>query len=178
MERTRNELFREVYTKYRKNVFLMIKKNVYNRDTAEDLVQEVFLRLYETDAADLTSKGILSYLLTMSKRIVIDYYRKESTINHALHESVLEEASTEDILSPEMEDFSVEGEIVDFISEMINSFPEKEQNVYRESLSGSPVSDISEKYSISRYRIGRIEEKITGYIKGHLKYRRLLSRKD
>ncbi len=178
MERTRDEIFREVYRKYRKNVFRMIIKHVYNRDAAEDLVQEVFLRLYERGPSDLSSDGILSYLLTMARHIICDYFRKETSIRQTLHKRVLEEASAEEILSPEMEDYSVEGEIVDFISEMIDSFPEQEQNVYREFIAGRTVSDISEKYRISRYRISRIEEKITGFIKGRLKHRKLLSRNE
>jgi len=56
-------------------LFRFVHFRIKDRDLTDDIVQETFLRLWKMRAKLQTDKPILSLLLTISRRLILDYYK-------------------------------------------------------------------------------------------------------
>ncbi len=61
-----------------KPLYLYIKKRITNSLDAEDLTQEVFLKLSKSDIQNV--KSIKSWVYSIARNSIIDYYRKKKII--------------------------------------------------------------------------------------------------
>ena len=81
---------------YAKRVFNMAYQFCGSRQEAEDLTQEIFLKLYNSLAKFDVQKNFTAWLLTLTKNYLIDEYRRtkwERTQRDELDERVLTQAS-------------------------------------------------------------------------------------
>lgn len=74
--------FEQLYERTHKVVFYAILGIVHDRATAEDLMQDTYMRFLEHLDAYVDG-NLLSYLVTMAKRLAINEYHKRSRIVHA-----------------------------------------------------------------------------------------------
>lgn len=66
-----------VYKEYHEKVMCYIRGKVYNRQDAEDLANDVFVKVFEKlDSYDSKKASISTWIYTITKNTVIDYYRK------------------------------------------------------------------------------------------------------
>jgi RNA polymerase sigma-70 factor (ECF subfamily) len=70
------QAFKSIVTTYQQKVFLLAYSYLRNREDAQDVVQETFMRLYQKLAAYDREKNFQSWLLQIAKNLCIDYYRK------------------------------------------------------------------------------------------------------
>jgi RNA polymerase sigma-70 factor (ECF subfamily) len=77
----KDERFKRIYQKYQRRIYWYIYKKVSQPQKAEDLVADVFLKLYEKwdDVADRQQKGIVSWIYTVARNASIDALRKSQT---------------------------------------------------------------------------------------------------
>ncbi|MDG4749342.1 sigma-70 family RNA polymerase sigma factor [Micromonospora sp. WMMD718] len=84
------EAFAELFRRYRSLVFNIIYRRVNNRELAEDLTQDVFVRaLKSIERVTWQGRDIGAWFVTIARNIVIDHfksgrYRLESTIGDTL----------------------------------------------------------------------------------------------
>ncbi|NJP38074.1 RNA polymerase sigma factor [Alkalicoccus luteus] len=84
----------ELYDKYAKLLFSFAYKMVQDRSAAEEIVQEVMIKLWRGKGVYHTDKGrFSSWLLTITRNTAIDYIRKHT---RAASEEVHTEAETVD----------------------------------------------------------------------------------
>ncbi|GAE93692.1 RNA polymerase sigma-70 factor [Gracilibacillus boraciitolerans JCM 21714] len=77
-----------LYDKYEKLLFSFVYKMSHNRELSEEVVQEVFLKIWTKKGMYDASKGkFSSWLLTVTRYTAIDFMRKKSEI----HDYSLEE---------------------------------------------------------------------------------------
>jgi RNA polymerase sigma-70 factor, ECF subfamily len=72
-----NSVFDELYSKYHQDVFNFLIYMVQNRQHAEDLVQEVYIRVlksYENFEGKSSEK---TWLFSIAKNVAIDHFRKQ-----------------------------------------------------------------------------------------------------
>ncbi|TFE00441.1 MULTISPECIES: RNA polymerase sigma factor SigX [Jeotgalibacillus] len=77
-----DSVFQRLYTEYQQDVFQFLIYLVKNRDTAEDLLQEVFIRVmksYENFEGKSSEK---TWLFSIAKNVTIDHFRKQKTIRN------------------------------------------------------------------------------------------------
>ena len=74
---------------YYQPLFGFINKRINNPLDAEDLLQDVFLKLSQSDLD--TIDNLKSWLYTIAKNAIIDYYRKKKIAILALEQQLLEE---------------------------------------------------------------------------------------
>ncbi|MED1470451.1 RNA polymerase sigma factor SigX [Bacillus salipaludis] len=70
------EVFNHLYKKYHQDVFNFLYYMVHNREQAEDLVQEVYIRVlkaYQQFKGDCSEK---TWLFTIARNVAIDSFRK------------------------------------------------------------------------------------------------------
>ncbi len=85
------DAFGELYTRHAEAVFRYLYAHVSERQDAEDLTEEVFMRVWRT-LARFREQGapFVAYLIRVGRNALIDHYRK--------HGRMEPEASTEDLM--------------------------------------------------------------------------------
>jgi RNA polymerase sigma-70 factor (family 1) len=68
--------FRSIYDAYQRPVFSFAFYLTKSKDVAEEVVQEVFIRLWERRANLDTETFLLAYLKKMTQNLIIDLFRK------------------------------------------------------------------------------------------------------
>ena len=69
--------FEELLNRYQNAVTNFAFRILQDPNETEDIVQEVFLRLYRTVSAYNERSNLQTYLFTITKNLCIDYYRKK-----------------------------------------------------------------------------------------------------
>lgn len=70
-----NILYKEYYSLIYGIVFSILK----NKENTEDVLQEIFIKLYKMDKEKIPSKGELSWIYTVSKNEALNYLRRKKT---------------------------------------------------------------------------------------------------
>jgi len=66
----------EIYSTYRDKVFSYIKSRISNYQDAEDLCEDVFVKVYEKlDSFDEKKASLSTWIYNITKNTVIDHYR-------------------------------------------------------------------------------------------------------
>lgn len=68
--------FEQLYDSYYKRVFSFAKSYLYNKENAEEIVQDVFLKIWEKRSDLTTKKSFDAFLFTISKNAILNTIRK------------------------------------------------------------------------------------------------------
>jgi RNA polymerase sigma-70 factor (family 1) len=74
----REDVFRTIYDAYQRPIFSFAFYLTKSKDTAEEVTQEVFIRLWEKRTHLNTDTYLLAYLKKMTQNLVMDIFRKAS----------------------------------------------------------------------------------------------------
>ena len=69
--------FKELYNRYKESVFLMIYRRVRDEEETEDIVQEIFLKLWLGRESLVELDNLDYYLFGTARNMVISHYRKK-----------------------------------------------------------------------------------------------------
>nr|WP_205168557.1 RNA polymerase sigma factor SigX [Bacillus pakistanensis] len=72
-----DSVFEELYNKYHHDVFQFLLYMVRNREQAEDLVQEVYIRVMKSYQNFQGKSSEKTWLFSIAKNVAIDYFRKQ-----------------------------------------------------------------------------------------------------
>ena len=75
------EAFDKLYSIYKKKLYGFAIGYLKSREDAEDIVQEVFIKIWMNRNEIDESKSFNSYLFTISKNSILNYFRKKSNSN-------------------------------------------------------------------------------------------------
>jgi RNA polymerase sigma-70 factor (family 1) len=139
------EAFVVIYERFWNRIFLIAYRSIRNKEVAEDLVQNLFLKLW--DKRDLLHINQLeSYLHTSIRNSVIDYIHSQIVrtkyLDHLVATPPVEENNTDRLIA--LNDLST------LIEEGLTQLPEKSRSIFRMNrLDHSPVDEIARKLKIS-----------------------------
>lgn len=138
-----SQLFRLYYPK----LFSFISQLLKDRQLAEEITQDVFLRLWINREKINPDLSFDSYLFTIAKHIVLNFFRKKEIeqryIDHTLH------ASGADYVDEE-EHFYYK-DLLAIIEQAVGQMPPQQQKVFRLSREqGLLNAEIAEKLGISK----------------------------
>lgn len=111
-------------------LFGYIKKRVNNSEDAEDLTQEVFLKLSKTDIDSI--KNISNWVYTIAKNSITDYYRKKKVIVEELNDYSIENNSDN-------------GKAIKEMSSCVMTFIQQLPEDYQEIMILSEIEEIPQK---------------------------------
>ncbi|HYQ57362.1 MAG TPA: RNA polymerase sigma factor SigZ [Draconibacterium sp.] len=150
-----------VWNAYYDQLLRFIRRRVTDKATAEDLLQNVFLKMLTNIESLKDSTKIKSWLFQITRNAIVDFYRKAQKQGN-FAESLPEEK--EEISEDVME------EVESWVAPFINRLPEK----YREALILSEIKGMSQKemalylgisYSAAKTRVHRgrllLKQKLT-----------------
>lgn len=135
------DAFRDIYIQYQPSLFAFIFRYLKNREETEEITQDIFLYLWEYKEKLNENLSFKSYLFTIAKNKITDYFRKQKIVN-LHHRYIRNFISMAD--EPTLKDL-VYKDIKTNIAEAVEKLPEKRKMVYI----------MSKKLELSRQEIAR-----------------------
>jgi len=138
--------FEQIFNLYQSKLYHFVKLTLANDTDCEEIVQEVFLKIWDRREQIDLSKSFKSYLYTITKNEIHDHLRKvlqqKKYLEQAIHELSIAENDVEKIVNFRETDH--------VINELINSLPHKRRKVFELSrLQGKTYSQIALEMNIS-----------------------------
>lgn len=153
IQHSNKDAFKELYFRYFKFLFDFCWHRLQARELSEDIVQEVFFRLWDKRKRINNQKSIKNYLLTITNNQIIDFYRKKS--NNEIKLSSLK--FHKNIISPDSNETYAE------LAEAVENLPEKLRTTFVLSrFHGFKYVEIAEIVGIS---VRSVEERISKAMK-------------
>ncbi len=156
----------EIITTYRKRVFGYLFNYIKIRSAAEDLTQDVMVRLLENQDKLDQVRDMDSYILTIAHNIVMDHFKKLQR-DKEYKEKVWETMQTSDrpILGAVFRHDFMEN-----IERAVLQLPDRQQAVFRMNrLEGLSLDEIAKKLEISPYTVKNHLSEATRKIKNIVK---------
>ncbi len=138
--------FRKLFELYSQPLFKFSLTYLKSKDTAEDVVQEVFTKVWYKRKELKTDTSFKSYLFTIALNSIRKHFNKASRLNEAKHEILID-------FSANKSDFDEKNnyqELLDKLEELVNRMPEKRRQVFvKKKFEEKSITEISEELSIS-----------------------------
>jgi RNA polymerase sigma-70 factor (ECF subfamily) len=139
--------FRQIYYKYSEKVYLFAIRYINNIEDAEEIVQEVFSRIWEYKDNLDENKSFNGYILTITKNIIFNEYRKK--INFDIYARYI--INYIKGISNQTENQVIYENVKSIISKEIDNLPPKRKQIFNLSRNeGLSYSEIAKKLGISQ----------------------------
>ncbi|MBD1378656.1 RNA polymerase sigma factor SigX [Metabacillus arenae] len=79
-----DETFQHLYDHYHHDVFQFLFYMVKNREQAEDLTQEVYIRVLKSHQQFEGRSSEKTWLISIARHVAIDYFRKQKTLKQRI----------------------------------------------------------------------------------------------
>jgi len=110
---------------------------------SEDIVQELFIRLWNDRQKIVISDSVLAYLFRASRNSALNYIRGKANRERSQQNITFQEAFID-------RDFMEEEEFISFLDACIEALPERSRQVFKLSrIDGLKQKEISEKLNVS-----------------------------
>lgn len=133
--------FESIYNKYWDKLFDYAYKRLNKAELCEEIVQEIFIKLWERRESIILTTGLMNYLFTAAKYSLIDQYRKQllqNTFIAASKHNLDADNSTEDTIFVK--------DLKKHLEDLIGTLPPKCRSVYElsrlEYKSNREIADI------------------------------------
>jgi len=138
--------FEQIFNMYQSKLYHFVRITLSNDNDAEEIVQEVFLKVWARREQIDVSKSFKSYLYAITKNEIHDHLRKvlqqKKFIEQTIHELSIGDNDVEKIVNFRETD--------QVIKELINSLPQKRRKVFELSrLEGKTYKQIALEMDIS-----------------------------
>lgn len=149
------ESFRQLYSRYDKALMLYAMKMTEDEETAEDIVQNVFLHLWENREIFDDENVVRNFLYLSVRRRAIDHARHVKVEGkykeYALGNDEATEAAWED-------SEAFKSEIYRRLMEAINELPPRQREIFLHYMQGKKNTEIAQMMNISEETI-RVQRK-------------------
>lgn len=156
--------FELLYKRYSARIFDYIHARVNDRYTAQEIVQELFMSLWQK-RRDLSVQTCRSYLFSAAKNLIVSHYRKEMA--RAVRQKSWEGARSQ------QEEHTYQETIVQDLrthyEEGLGLLPDKCQRVFTLSRDGLSNREVAERLSISEKTVEQHITKALRFLKVYLR---------
>ncbi len=149
------EQFRQLYGRYYKVMMLYALKMTDDRDAAEDLVQNVFLALWESRETFHDEASVNSFLYLTIRRRIIDQVR-HAKVEGKYKNYLLKGAG--DMLTAEEDEEVFTNEVYRRLFEAINELPPRQRELFLLYMQGKKNAEIAQVMNITEETI-RVQKK-------------------
>ena len=148
-----------IYAQFHQSMLSYIRSKINSREDAEDILQNVFVKI-STNVNKLSDEEKLqSWVYTITRNAIIDYYRTNSSKKNIELDNLLEESI------PDEPNFDSTKGLDKCIHSMIGLLPEEYRGIIVDSeLNGIRQKDLADKYGMAypsmRSRVQRGRERL------------------
>jgi len=154
--------FHDLFTRFRNYLVLFAMRRVEQLDVAEDIVQEVFIAVWERDARYPTYNAFRSFLYNSVKN---------ASLNHLKHKNVEEKYLASLNLEDEGDDIDLkmmEEELYRLLFKTIDELPDKCRNIFLLHLEGKGNEEIALLLNLSILTVKTQKKRAMSYIRERL----------
>jgi RNA polymerase sigma-70 factor (ECF subfamily) len=167
--------FETLVKKYEKMIYNLALSKLGNRENAQDLTQECFLRAYKMLRSYRSDAAFSTWIYTICQNLVYDFYRankkrKKAEVSLYIQDDEQEYKELEIAdNSSEPSDIVLRNEKIKKIRELINSLPDDMRDIIiMRDLNNLSYNEIAESLDIEigtvKSRLSRAREKLKKYI--------------
>jgi RNA polymerase sigma-70 factor, ECF subfamily len=157
--------FDALFYRYHVKIFNLAKRFLSRKEDAEEVVQSVFIALWENRATIDESKSLTGYLLTVARHIIYNTLRK-----NVYRQGYIEYIMTQN----HSVDFVTENEVLfhdlnNLVTSLVDQLPPKRKEIFRLSrYDGLSYQEIARKLSISESTVNSQLTKALDYIRKNI----------
>lgn len=138
--------FTSIYERYNKMLYLLALRYLQNHAMAEDAVQHIYTRLWETHSEMYVNLNARNYLFTMMKNYVLNTIRNENNAIEKNYQIAYAEPNYDDSLIEKIE----EKELRSMLDRAISQLPEQKRMICLMKLEGKLTNqEIAEQMNLS-----------------------------
>lgn len=138
--------FKCLFDRYSQKLYHFVLSYLKSPDESEEIVQEVFLKIWENRSKLDSEKSFKSYLFTIAFNAIRRYFNKkmqEEKYKHDLIEWISDDR-------PEVEDKVEFEKLIEKLDSLIAEFPEKRRIIFiQRKKEGKSINEIAESLGIS-----------------------------
>lgn len=140
------EAFDLIYDKYSGKLYSFGLKYLRSTAEAEELVQSVFLKLWENHKKLIKESSFKSYLFTIAYNDICKLFRKRKYRQKFIDDSLYENSQS----SSEIEDGIDYQSVLDQVQTIVDKLPERQKTIFLKSRQeGKSTKEIAEEVSLS-----------------------------
>ena len=158
--------FELIVKKYERMIYNLAFTKTRNKENAQDIAQECFLRAYKMLRSYRTDSAFSTWIYRICQNLIFDFYRKTKKLK-----TEPEELNEKDMADTESEPSEqiIRAEKIEKIREIINSLPQDSREIIiLRDLNDISYAQISEMLGIEigtvKSRLNRAREKLKEYI--------------
>ena len=121
-----HDSFQKLFERYSLPLFRFSFSYLKSKEVAEDVVQEVFMKIWNNRKDIKSNTSFQSYLFTIALNVVRKYFNKLSRQNELKHDILFEFSNDK----PRFDDRSGYQFLTEKLDELINRMPEKRREVF------------------------------------------------
>lgn len=141
------EAFAQFYTAYLKNIYKYIYSICYVKETSEEIVQELFLKVWENRENLVNVRSVKAYLYQSAKHLLFDYIRRLQVESKALDIIELNALIGENYT----DNHFIYSEYYQMAQQAIDLLPEKRKQIFKLRLNDElTLDEIALKLHISK----------------------------
>jgi RNA polymerase sigma-70 factor (ECF subfamily) len=152
------EAFDQIFNKYGNRLFGFALSYLKNREEAECLVQDVFLKIWENRKKVKHETSLKSYLFTIAYHELCHIFRKKQ-----IHENFLVNKKSTSDLTVNMEEQMEYKATLEQVDKLIEQLPEKKRTIFIKSKKeGKSTKEIAKEMNLSP---GTVDNQISSALK-------------
>ena len=138
--------FEKIFERYSKQLFQFSLSYLKSEEAAEDIVQEVFIKIWNNRSEIKTDTSFQSYLFTITLNSVRKYFNQLSRLNELKHDILFDSSGHK----PDFDDRSDYQFMLGKLEELIRQMPEKRREVFiKKKIEEKSLKEISEELNIT-----------------------------
>lgn len=156
--------YQELFEKYAPKIYHFSFSYLKNKLDAEELVQDVFLKVWEKRETLDTSQNIKAYIFKIAINTIYDFIRRKN-IENAFQDFA---ATNFDTKSNNTWHAIIYNEILGKLNRLVEQFPEQQQKIYKLSKEeGFSNHEIAQKLNLSKRTVENQLYRATAFLKAH-----------
>lgn len=146
LKKDNHDSFKELFNLYSKPLFQFSLRYLKSKEAAEDVVQEVFAKIWNKRKELKTDTSFKSYLFTIALNSIRKQFKKLTRLNELKHDILLD-FSKNKLNFDYKDDYKL---LIDKLDEYINKMPDKRKYVFvKKKLEEKSLKEIADELNIS-----------------------------
>jgi len=163
-------IFTDFYDKNYKYLVKYLAIFVNDKNMAEDLAHDIFLRVYRAKNFDVAGSRFKHYIKKAARNIAIDHLRRTAREDAKAKRLIPIIKELDETIYSALEDSVIGGEVLSTVHDVLDEFSERNKKIFNSRMFDRKTrKQISEEEEISSYIIKRIENEICYTLRKKLK---------
>ncbi|MCM3597000.1 RNA polymerase sigma factor SigX [Metabacillus idriensis] len=163
------ESFQRIYEKYHGDIFQFLFYMVKNREQAEDLVQEVYIRILKSYDSFEGRSSEKTWIFSIARHVAIDFFRKQKTLKQRILETFDWDRQQIKDLQPMPEEIAAQNEELQGIYRSLNSCTVDQRSVIiLRYLQGLSIAETAAALGFTESKVKTTQHRALKALKQHL----------